>query len=136
MSMQFLSDFAHSKTPASECIRNFSDSCRGKKEEREDIESNREHYEILSSSLTLRRVSVAAGGATASMSVACSFRSKVTKCPPPRPGDPPCAVGSIDAVQGDCNLTGVYELKRWWLCDSRFENGVVVPSMRAFFGTR
>lgn len=136
MSMQFLSDFARSSTPASECIRNFSDSCRGKAEERADIDYNRDHYDILSSSLNLRRVSVATGGRSAHVTVACSFRSRITKCPPPGPGVPACTAGSVESVHGDCNLTGVYEQRRWWLCDSRFENGVVVPSMRGFFGKR
>jgi hypothetical protein len=134
--MQFLSDFARSSTPASECIRNFSDSCRGKAEERADIDYNRDHYDILSSSLNLRRVMVAPGGRNANVTVACSFRSRITKCPPPGPGVPACTAGSVESVHGDCNLTGVYEQRRWWLCDSRFENGVVVPSMRGFFGNR
>src|SRR4051794_11233277 len=47
MAMQFLSEFAKSSIPASDCLRDFTDSCQGKSEERSDIEANRIHYDIL-----------------------------------------------------------------------------------------
>ncbi|HTD86888.1 MAG TPA: hypothetical protein VK850_09960, partial [Candidatus Binatia bacterium] len=62
LSVQFLSDFANSSIPASTCVRDFSDSCRGKAEERGDIEANRVHFDILSSSLSLKSVVVASSG--------------------------------------------------------------------------
>ena len=34
---------------------------------------------------------------------------------------------------GDCILTGKYENRRWWLCDSHFA-GKLLGSMRSFFG--
>ena len=136
LALQFLSDFANSETDASACIRNFSDSCRGKAEERADIQYNRDHYKILSSSLNLKRVSIGSSGLNGQAMVGCSFRSRITKCPPPGPGVPACTTGSVESVQGDCVVTGVYEQQRWWLCDSRFENGVILPSMRGFFGIR
>jgi hypothetical protein len=43
-------------------------------------------------------------------------------------------VGATEKVAGDCVLTTVYEQRRWWLCNSSFENGVQLPSMRGFFG--
>jgi len=30
----------------------------------------------------------------------------------------------------------VYEQRRWWLCTSKFDNGVNLPAMRWFFGER
>jgi hypothetical protein len=41
-----------------------------------------------------------------------------------------------ERVSGDCDLTSVYEQRRWWLCTSNFNNGVLHPFMRAFFGSR
>lgn len=130
MSLQFLTDFGNSSTATSTCLRDFSDSCKGKAEEREDIDSNRVHYEILSSSLTLRSVTVASSRLTAKMTVACTFTSKTKVCDP---GDKFCVVGDVGTARGDCLLTGVYENKRWWLCDSHFA-GKLVGSMRSFFG--
>jgi hypothetical protein len=129
LSIQFLSDFANSSIPASTCVRDFSDSCRGKAEERSDIESNRVHFDILSSSLTLRSVSVASNGLAANMTVACSFTSRIKVCDP---GDKACVLGDVGTARGDCILTGKYEDRRWWLCDSHFI-GKLAAGMRSFF---
>jgi len=130
LSIQFLSDFANSSTSTSTCLGNFSDSCPGKVEERNDIDSNRVHYDILSSSLTLRSVTVASSRLTAKMTVACSFTSRTKVCDP---GDKLCVVGDVGTARGDCILTGTYEARRWWLCDSHFA-GRLADSMRHFFG--
>jgi hypothetical protein len=130
LSLQFLSDFANSTISASTCVRDFTDSCRGKSDERGDIEANRVHFEILSSSLSLRSVTVASSGLTANMTVACSFTSRIKACDP---GDKACVVGDVGTAKGDCILTGKYENRRWWLCDSHFA-GKLLSSMRSFFG--
>jgi hypothetical protein len=130
LSLQFLGDFANSNISASTCLRDFTDSCRGKAEERNDIEANRAHFEILNSSLTLRSVNVASNGLSASMTVACSFTSRIKACDP---GDKACVVGDVGTARGDCLLTGKYENRRWWLCDSNFA-GKLLGSMRSFFG--
>lgn len=130
LSIQFLTDFAHSDVPASTCVRDFSDSCRGKTDERGDIEANRLHFEILNSSLTLRSVTVSSSGLSANVVVACSFTSRIKSCDP---GDKACVVGDIGTARGDCILTGKYEDRRWWLCDSHFI-GRLAASLRSFFG--
>jgi len=130
MSVQFLTDFANSSASTSTCLRDFTDSCKGKSEERDDIDANRIHYEILSSSLALRSVNVASSGLSANITVACSFTSKTKVCDP---GDKSCVVGDIGTAKGDCLLTGKYENRRWWLCDSHFA-GKLLGSMRSFFG--
>jgi len=130
MSVQFLTDFAHSSVPPNTCLRDFTDSCRGKADERGDIEANRVHFDIQSFSLTLRSVTVATNGLSANMTVACSFTSKTIACDP---GDKACVVGDTGTAKGDCLLTGKYENRRWWLCDSHFA-GKLVGSMRSFFG--
>ena len=130
MSIRFLSDFATSQVPAGTCLRDFTDSCKGKAEERSDIEANRAHFDIIDSSLTLRFVNANLGAGSANMTVACSFTSKIKACDP---GDKSCVVGDVGTARGDCVLTGKYEDKRWWLCDSHF-NGRLLGAMRSFFG--
>lgn len=130
LSLRFLTDFANSSIPASVCVRDFTDSCKGKAEERVDIESNRVHFDVLGSSLTLRAVSVGASGLNANVTVACSFTSRIKVCDP---ADKSCVVGDVGTVRGDCLLTGKYEEKRWWLCDSHFLGRLVGP-LRTFFG--
>ena len=132
LALRFLGDFANSSVPANQAVREFSDSCRGKFDELIDIQDNRRDFDIVSSSLQLRSVSVAGNRATASMRVACAFTSRIKQCPPDRPG---CPVGSLESVAGDCLLTAVYEQNRWLLCQSNFD-GDLVSSMRAFFGAR
>lgn len=131
MSLAFLRDFANSAIPADLAVRDFSDSCPGKADERSNVADNRVHYEVLSASLNLVNASMAGSRATGNARVACSFTSLVKAC---QPGRANCKVGSTEKVAGDCVLATVYEQRRWWLCDSRFENGVDLPLARAFFG--
>jgi hypothetical protein len=132
LSLGFLGDFANSSVSPSACVREFSDSCRGKAAEKGDIESNREHFVIMGSALRLKSVAVHESGLRANMTVGCSFTSRIIKC---EPGSSGCVVGSVGTVAGDCLLTGVYEQGRWWLCDSNF-NGAVVPGFQSFFSRR
>lgn len=132
MSVQFLTDFAHSDISAGACVRDFTDSCQGKAEERGDIEANRVHFDILSYSLNLKSVVVASSGLSANMVVACSFTSRIKACDP---ADKTCVVGDVGTARGDCILTGKYESRRWWLCDSHF-TGRLAESLRNFFDRR
>ena len=129
LAMTFLGDFANSSVSPSTCIRDFSDNCRGKADEKADIESNREHFTILNSSLRLRNVRVSSNRLTGDMTVACSFTSRIVKCDP---GSSGCVVGSVGTVAGDCALTGVYEQNRWWLCTSSFFGSQVPDGFRSF----
>jgi hypothetical protein len=131
MSLGFLRDFANSAIPADVAVRDFSDTCPGKAEERGNVADNRIHYEVLSASLSLVNSGAAASRLTGNAKVACEFSSLVKACQADRPT---CKVGSVEKVKGDCVLTTVYQQRRWWLCDSHFENGVNVPLARAFFG--
>jgi hypothetical protein len=130
LSIQFLTDFAHSNVSASTCVRDFTDSCKGKSDERGDIEANRTHFEILNYSLSMKSVAVASSGLSANMVVACSFTSRIKSCDP---GDKACVIGDVGTARGDCILTGKYESRRWWLCDSHFA-GRLAGSLRNFFG--
>lgn len=129
LALRFLADFANSSVSADDAVKVFSDACSGKAAEHTDIENNRRNYDILSSSLDLRSVNVAGNRQSGSMVVDCAFTSRVKQCP----GGSSCAIGSIESVAGECRMTAVYEQDRWWLCDSTF-HGVMVPSLRLFFG--
>ncbi|HET7216628.1 MAG TPA: hypothetical protein VFJ02_01210 [Vicinamibacterales bacterium] len=133
LAMAFLGDFANSSVAASTCVRDFSDGCRGKADEKADIEANREHFTILNSSLRLRNVRVASNQLAADVSVSCSFTSRIIKCDP---GSVGCAVGSVGTVAGDCVLTGVYEQNRWWLCTSSFSGSQVPNGFGSFLPAR
>jgi hypothetical protein len=132
LAMAFLRDFARSSVPPDDAVREFSDSCKGKSDEREDIEFNRKYFDIVSSSLRLVNTRVASGRMTGSARVACGFTSRVKACPP---GRTDCKVGVTERVTGDCDVTTVYEERRWWLCSSSF-HGDRLSSMRWFFGDR
>jgi hypothetical protein len=131
LSMGFLGDFANSSVSPSTCVRNFSDGCSGKADEKRDIESNREHFTIVNSSLRMRDVRIAGSQLSANMRVECSFTSRIDKC---EPADKSCVVGKVGTVAGDCLLTGVYEQQKWWLCTSNFSGSQVALGFRSFFG--
>jgi hypothetical protein len=132
MSMSFLEKFADSNLSPDECLVDFADSCPGKGSERRDIEDNRRYYDIRSSSLEFDRLTIASDRRSARMVVECEFRSRIKRCPDDAPG---CVVGSTGRVRGDCNLTAVYEGRRWWLCTSTFD-GENVPGLVPFFRDR
>ena len=130
LSMRFLGDFANSSVSASSCVRDFTDRCPGKADEKGQIEWNRDHYLILSSNLRMREVRIAGNGSSADTRANCAFTSRRTKCDP---GEVGCVVGATENVGGDCTLTARYEEGRWWLCDSHFiaDTGVS-PGFRSF----
>ena len=130
LSVRFLSDFANSGIPPAVCVRDFSDSCSGKKDELADITENRSHFVILDSNLRLKSVRVKSDNTHADMTVACAFSSRIIKCDS---GDLKCVVGSVSNVAGDCALTGLYEQQRWWLCESHFTpNATLAPGFDKF----
>jgi hypothetical protein len=133
MAMRFLNDFANSSVSADVAVREFADSCPGKRDEQDQIADNRRKYTIQSAQLTRPEVRVKSP-TTGEVRVRCEFRSTIKNC---RPSDGPgCKVGALEHVLGDCDLSTVYEQRRWWLCTSHFNNGVLLPSMRPFRGWR
>ena len=132
MALRFLTDFANSSVSPDVAVREFSDSCRGKREELEQIQDNRRKYRILSSQLRLRSVSVSSSNVSATAQVSCEFVSRIVECPP---GVLDCQPGRTERVRGECRVTSVYENRRWWLCESNFD-GELIPSMRAFIRRR
>lgn len=131
LALRFLRDFGNSAVPADAAVREFSDSCPGKAAERTDIADNRRDFEILSSQLSLSSARVRRPFQDGEMTVRCAFSSRRRNCPAGSPAS--CRVGAIESVEGNCNMTAVYEAQRWQLCDSTFD-GRLLPSMFNFFG--
>ena len=102
-------DFINSSVPASECVRNFSDTCRGKTSELRDIEFNRDNYTMLSASkYAIRSVSVVTPWVRGEIRASCEFHARTRK------------TNQTGVAAGTCSLTAVYDADRWWLCDSSF----------------
>jgi len=139
LSLRFLGDFANSKVSPEKCVSEFSDSCRGKKDEFDDIDDNRHDFEIIGSTLRHTSLSIAPSRTTATVHTFCAFTSRVISASPREEGcqGGKCPVGSVGSVQGDCWTTNVYEKGRWWICESHFTgSGALTLLERAFFGIR
>ena len=132
LALGFLRDFANSSVPADVAVREFSDSCSGKSAERRDIEDNRRDFDIVSSQLTLSTARVREPFSRGEMTVRCAFTSRRRNCPAGSPSS--CRVGTIESVEGNCNMTAVYDQQRWKLCESTFD-GRMLLTMRGFFGS-
>jgi hypothetical protein len=110
LSEQFLADFADSSKTPEYCVRNFSDSCPGKRSELKDIVDNRNTYTILSSKFSNFRISFPTP-TTSRVLVSCTFTSKFKQG------------GAIEVADGTCKLDLIYETTtyRWWLCNSSYD---------------
>jgi hypothetical protein len=134
MAVAFLNRFAASSISPQACLVDFTDSCRGKRDELSDIEFNRAHYVILGARLGQPTVAIRTGGQTADIGVPCAFDSLVIKC---ETADTSCKVGAFSSVAGTCILTSVREPGGWRLCTSNFASAPGPPPSSAasqFFG--
>ena len=118
LSLRFLTDFANSAVPASVCVREFSDSCKGKADELSDISDNRHDLRILSPTLRTKTVDWSPSRTTATVRTFCRFTSQVITSEPVGCSPKDCPLGKTETVEGDCWTTNVYEQGRWWLCTS------------------
>jgi hypothetical protein len=134
LTLAFLGYFADNRVSAADAVRDFADSCSGKIEERGDVQRIRDHYDVLSSSFSIRSVTINSAGTQANISASCSFESRYTSCSPDLPG---CVVGAIDRPRGECVFTARYESRRWWLCTSNFiPSSSLSPLMRSILVDR
>jgi hypothetical protein len=124
----FLNDFANQDATPEYCVRNFSDACRGKQEELEDIENVRELVEVVGSEYRIETIALNSGwtGCTAptgpqSCAVAVApvhWTSRVK------------ATGETKHDIGDAMLSGIFDGRQWLLCDSRFFPAETVQGQR------
>ena len=103
--------FGNFSVSPSEAVSNFSDSCRGKAAEFDDITANRANFHILSASFIQTAISVDSSLTSGTVDGRCQFEDI--------PNSGPNA-GRREFVSGTCHLTTVYETFRWFLCDSTF----------------
>jgi hypothetical protein len=108
LSTDFLNDFATYALSADQCVRNFSDNCRGKADELGDIRANRLNFQIQSARLGTPAVRFNGSLTFANSDVPCTFVS-IQK-----------STGKTETATGTCLLTAVYENFKWFLCDSSF----------------
>jgi hypothetical protein len=114
LSLTFLDDFVHSERTPEYCVRNFTDSCRGKAMELEDIARNRREFvnNPSQSSFSIRSISYNRGPGQATQATVlapCRFAATST------------ATGVSGVAVGTCRLIHVYENFRWFLCESWFD---------------
>jgi hypothetical protein len=128
MAVAFLNRFVASAVSPEACLVDFTDACRGKRDELGDIQHNREYFEIVGARLGAPTVQIASSGISATTSVPCAFDSRIRKCETPG-----CTLGAFGYVAGTCLLTSVREPSGWHLCSSSFAGSVVTPTAQTFF---
>lgn len=109
LSMDFLKDFTTYEVSPEQCVRNFSDSCRGKADELSDIRNNRALFVIAGGNFSVANVNLSSDRTFANITAPCTFY------------DTRKDNGKHETVVGTCRLTSVYEDWQWRLCESNFD---------------
>jgi hypothetical protein len=104
-------------------VQDFSDSCPGKEDERENVEDNRRYYQILSGSYSVESISLSPDRMSGTMIGTCTFQ------------DIRRADNVRETVTGTCTLTAVYENWDWYLCDSTFRGRTTTTSPASIRGS-
>lgn len=116
MTLHFLVDlFGNSNVSPDACLVDFSDTCPGKNEERQDIIDNRQERIILSVEAAVDSVHFNDVMTTAEVRASCRFSDKDR------------LTGELFSSRGTCYLEAVYHDDRWWLCVSNYRDRVVLP---------
>jgi hypothetical protein len=114
----FLNDFANQDASPEFCVRNFSDACRGKRDELEDIENVRNLVEVVGSEYRIETIALNSGWAD------CTAPSGPASCAvavaPVHWTSRVKATGETKHDVGDAVLSGIFDGHQWLLCDSRF----------------
>ena len=123
LALEFLTEFANNAIPAEATVRNFHDSCSGKRSEREDVQNVRDTRNINSHTYGPAAVTIAFGSSCRTLpGDACvitpvEWRSTIK------------ASGKPETTVGTSYITGTYKDSRWFLCASSF-NGTVSSGLR------
>jgi hypothetical protein len=117
MAVEFLTEFSQQRVSPDQMVRNFSDSCRGKSEERDQVRDNQRDFTITAFNVEPNPpVEIDFGGV-------CRDRGR---------GGDACAYvpvrwdsifkpsGRREVATGIGQLNAIYENSRWRLCDSDF----------------
>jgi hypothetical protein len=114
----FIAEYANPSVSAEVCIRNFTDSCPGKRAALAEIAEQRAIYTgtSVTYSLDLSLRSIEWPNCTGPTGAAtCSLLIYKVEWLLTRRAD-----GRAEHVEGTESLRGVYERDRWWLCESQF----------------
>ena len=134
MATLFLVNFSKSEVPVNEVMKDFTPTCSGDDNERQDVEDNRADYHIDSWRVDPARVTInfkdtcqtvngpRQGDACSNSNV--EWKSTVIK---EIPGHP---VGSKEDVVGVDQIAAKYLDGRWWLCSSDFDGHSVLTGLR------
>ena len=115
LALEFLTEFADNSIPAATTVRNFSDSCPGKKAELDDVTHIRNTRIINSKEYGTPAVTVAFGGSCKSKTAdACAITSVQWNSTVK-------STGAIEIAKGTSFISGIYRDSRWWLCDSLYD---------------
>ena len=78
LAFTFIDDFIHTERTPTYCVRNFSDSCRGKTEELTDIANNRNRagVKILDATSTIGSIAFNGAKTSADIVAPCTFRDQ------------------------------------------------------------
>jgi hypothetical protein len=137
LSLRFLGNFADSKVSPETCVSEFTTNCNGKKDEFDDITSNRHDFQVLSSTLRHTGIDPPSSKGKTTVHTFCAFTSRVITQDPVSCSRADCPFNSVQSVKGDCFTTNVYEHGRWWLCESHFNGDRALTGFdRGFFGIR
>jgi hypothetical protein len=117
MSVEFLVEFSQQRVAPDQMVRNFSDTCPGKSQERDQVRNHQNELTVTSYSVEPNPpVEIAFGGV-------CRDRGRVgDACAyvPVRWESTYKANGRREVVVGIGQLNAIYEDNRWRLCDSDF----------------
>ena len=130
LSTTFIDDFLHSERTPEFCVRNFSDSCPGKRAELSDIQQNRARFVNNPGASSMGPASILFydSGSTSRRSVPASqalFAELTASC---RFAATDKTTGQAGVAVGTCLLNHIYENFQWRLCDSRFVTASLTPS--------
>jgi hypothetical protein len=117
MATEFLTNFSKSEVSVNTVMKDFTSTCSGAADEREEVQKNRETYTITSYNVGSPTVRIDFDGT-------CPFRSRSgDAC-----SDSRTEWDSIDkdsgkkgVARGIDHIAAVYRSGRWWLCSSDFE---------------
>ena len=90
----------------------------------DDIVNNRASHVIYTAQAFVKKIDYDPTHTFANILAPCVFR------------DVYLPTGQAETAQGNCLLTGLYEKRRWWLCDSSFQSTATgqIQTMKQFFG--
>jgi len=113
MSIRFLVElFGDSSVSPEACLVDFSDTCKGKEEELNDIRQTRIEQVVRKAEAHVSKIEFRSSMNWAEIAAPCWFHETDK------------ANGRFHYSDSTCRLTAVYDRPRWYLCDSHIDPGI------------